>query len=133
MTRLRRVLLFMPGDEARKIARGAASGADSVIMDLEDGVAATRKEAARSAVLDALRALDFGRTERLVRLNSIASGLLEDDLAATVDGQPDGYVLPKVERADDVRRVSQLLAEAERAHGWPVGRLRLLALIETAR
>jgi citrate lyase beta subunit len=132
MHRLRRALLFMPGDDARKIARGAASGADSVIMDLEDGVAAARKGAARSAVLDALHALDFGRTERLVRLNGAASGLLADDLAATVDGRPDGYVLPKVERAD-VRCVSALLAEAEEAHGWPAGGIRLLALIETAR
>jgi citrate lyase beta subunit len=132
MHRLRRALLFMPGDDVRKIARGAASGADSVIMDLEDGVAHSRKEAARSAVFDALHALDFGRTERLVRLNGAASGLLEDDLAATVDGRPDGYVLPKVERAD-VRRVSALLAEAEEAHGWPAGGIRLLALIETAR
>jgi citrate lyase beta subunit len=133
MPRLRRALLFMPGDDPRKIARGAASGVDGVIMDLEDGVADTRKQAARSAVADALRTLDFGRTERLVRLNSPAGGLLEGDLAATVAARPDGYVLPKVERADDVRRVSALLAEAEAAHGWPAGGIRLLALIETAR
>ena len=82
---------------------------------------------------EALRALDFGRIERLVRLNGPSSGLLEDDIAATVGARPNGYVLPKVERADDVRRVGQLLAEAERAQGWPSDSIRLLALIETAR
>lgn len=135
MSRIRRALLFMPGDDARKIAKGAASGADSVIMDLEDGVAASasRKQLARVTVAEALTYLNFGRTERLVRLNGAASGLMEADIEVTVDSHPDGYVLPKVERADDVRRASALLAEAEAARGWPVGGIRLLALVETAR
>ena len=84
MSRPRRVLLFMPGDDLRKITKGAASGVDSVIMDLEDAVALGRKEPARAVVVEALRTLDFGTTERLVRINGLTTGLAEDDVAATV-------------------------------------------------
>lgn len=133
MIRPRRALLFMPGDDPRKIARGASLGIDSIIMDLEDGVAAHRKQAARQAITEALVSLDFGGAERLVRLNSAASGLADADLVATVSAAPDGYVLPKVESADEIRSVSQRLAEVEAAHGWPEASIRLIAIVETAR
>ena len=131
--RARRALLFMPGDDLRKIGKGATVGVDSVILDLEDGVAVNRKTAARATVVEALGTLDFGATERLVRLNGLSTGLASDDLQATVEGRPDGYVLPKVESADQVRHISRLLTAAETAHGWPAGSLRLLAIVETAR
>lgn len=130
--RPRRSLLFMPGDDLRKIGKGAASGADGVVMDLEDGVALNRKADARATVVEALTTLDFGRTERLVRLNPAASGLQADDLAATVGARPDGYVLPKVERPEELLAVSAALTDAEQAHGWPIGSIGLLAIIETA-
>lgn len=133
MSRPRRALLFMPGDDPRKIAKGAALGVDSIIMDLEDGVAANRKAAARAAVVDALTSLDFGGSERLVRLNSVGSGLMEADVAATVHARPDGYVLPKAESGDNVRWVCDLLSQAEADHGWPAHNIRLIAIVETAR
>lgn len=133
MSRPRRALLFMPGDDLRKIAKGASLGIDSIIMDLEDGVAAGRKDAARATVVEALAALDFGASERLVRLNSVGSGLVETDIAATVDARPDGYVLPKVESGDNVRWVCDLLSRAEADHRWPAHNLRLIAIVETAR
>ena len=132
--RPRRALLFMPGDDEHKIAKGAALGADCVIMDLEDGVAPGRKEAARETVRRVLMddVVDFDWTERLVRVNAAVTGLQEADIAATIVGRPDGYVLPKVESAMDIRRVSQLLLEKEHEHGIEPGSTRLLALIETA-
>lgn len=133
MSHPRRALLFMPGDDSRKIAKGAALGVDSIIMDLEDGVAASRKEAARATVVAALASVDFGTSERLVRLNSVSSGLMEADVAATVHARPDGYVLPKVESGDNVRWVCDLLSQAEADHGWPTRSLRLIAIVETAR
>lgn len=131
--RIRRALLFMPGDDRHKIEKGAASGADSIIMDLEDGVALNRKPEARLTILNALREVDFGRTERLVRLNPVGSGFEEDDLAGTIAGRPDGYVLPKVESIRQVQQISALIEDAERAHDWPLGGIRLLPIIETAR
>ncbi len=130
----RRALLFMPGDDRHKIEKGLTLGVDSIIMDLEDGVALSRKAEARAITLAALRELDFGHTERLVRINPVRErGLYLDDLRETVDGHPDGYVIPKVESADELHTVDALLAQAEAHHGWPAESLLLVAIIETAR
>jgi citrate lyase beta subunit len=131
--RVRRALLYMPGDSRRKIEKGISLGVDSLCMDLEDGVALGQKAAARAVVAAALRELDFGRSEKLVRLNPAGSGLEAEDLAATIDGQPDGVVLPKVERAADVEWLDTQLASAEQLRGWPPGGIAIIAMIETAR
>jgi citrate lyase beta subunit len=131
--RIRRALLFMPGDDRRKIEKGASLGADSIIMDLEDGVALSQKAAARSTAAAALRELQFGRTEKLVRLNAVSSPFWQDDIGETIAAMPDGYVLPKVESPDDVRMISSVVTAAEARYGWPEGSIRLLAIIETAR
>ncbi len=123
----------MPGDDLHKIQKGAALGPDSIVMDLEDGVALNRKTSARDVVCQALQTIDFGQTERLVRLNTPASGLEYDDLFQTVSARPDGYVLPKVESADGIRAVSYWLEHIEQKNGWPAGGIRLMAVIETAR
>lgn len=132
--RMRRALLFMPGDSRRKIEKGAALGVDSIIMDLEDAIALTQKDAARACVTQALHEVDFGRSEKLVRTNMVIPGwLYAADIAATVAARPDGYVLPKIEDAEQIQWVSDLLSLAEDRHGWPRHSLRLLAIIETAR
>jgi citrate lyase beta subunit len=134
-TRIRRALLFMPGDDRHKIEKGAALGVDSVIMDLEDGVALDQKQNARAVTLAALREVAFGQTERLVRINPVADEhpLWESDLIGTIEGNPDGYVLPKVENAAQVQRVAEFLTNAERRYGWLYGSIKLLAIIETAQ
>jgi citrate lyase beta subunit len=123
----------MPGDDRHKIEKGAALGIDSVIMDLEDGVARSQKAAARETVAAALREIDFGKTERLVRINPVGSVFHREDLDATIEGHPDGYVLPKVDSADMVRVVADWLTASERAYGWQEGEIVLLAIIESAR
>ncbi len=131
--RARRALLYMPGDAKNKIEKAALSlNADSVCMDLEDGVAADRKEKARQVVAHALQTLDFGRSEKLVRINRIGSGLEAEDLAAVLPYRPDGIVIPKVEDGHQVDWVSEQIAAAEREHGWPAGSIRLLAIVESA-
>lgn len=132
MARVRRSVLFMPGDSLRKIEKAATLPADSVIMDLEDGVAFNRKTEARATIVEALRTLDFGGRERLVRINPVGSGLEMADLDAVAAGRPDGLVLPKAESAAQVQWISQALASAEDAQGWPRGAVRLLVIIETA-
>lgn len=128
----RRALLFMPGDDRHKIEKGAALAVDSVIMDLEDGVARSQKAVARETVTAALREVDFGATERLVRVNPVGSIFHQEDLDATIEGHPDGYVLPKVNSPDTVRVVAEWLTAAERARGWEDGEIALLAIIESA-
>lgn len=133
--RIRRVLLFMPGDSLRKITKGASLGVDSIIMDLEDGVALNNKKEAREVVLHALASgeIEFGDTERLVRVNEAAHGWREEDVAVTIKGKPDGYVLPKVESAREVQEFCHLLMEHELKLGFPLGEIKVLAVIETAR
>lgn len=131
--RARRALLYMPGDDLRKIHKAITLGVDSVCMDLEDGVAANRKAEARATIRAALQELDFGDSERLARINSPGSGLADEDLQAVLPARPDGIVIPKVEDAAQVLRVSEILAATEIDHGWPVGEIRLITIIETAR
>jgi citrate lyase beta subunit len=132
MSRVRRALLFTPGDDLRKIEKAASLGVDSVIMDLEDGVALNRKDEARQMILYALQNVDFGRSERLVRINPVDSGLENDDLAVTLPGKPDGYVIPKVETAHAVWSVGKHVEKAEWQPDFVPDAIRLLALIETA-
>ncbi len=121
MTHLRRALLFMPGDDRRKIEKGIAAAPDSVIMDLEDGVALNRKAEARAVIATALAELDFGPVEKVVRINPIGSGLEADDLAAVLPARPEAIMVPKVESAEQVDWVHRQTD------------LPLLLMIETAK
>lgn len=131
--RARRALLYVPGNEQKKIEKAKTLDVDCVCLDLEDGVAANRKTEARNAVARALRELDFGRSERLARINAIGSGLEEEDLGAILPTRPDGIVVPKLSSADQMRWVSRRIAAFEGSEGWSGGSVRLLGMIETAR
>jgi citrate lyase beta subunit len=133
--RPRRALIFTPATERRKIEKAASLGADGVIVDLEDSVALSRKEEGRAQGVAALAEVDFGKSERILRLNAEGSGLEEADLAAALAGArlPDAILLPKVERADAVRAVADALTRAERSRALAPGSVKLLAIIETAR
>ncbi len=129
----RRALLFMPGDDLRKIEKAARLDVDSIIMDLEDGVAISQKDAARSTTASALQNLDFGRSERLVRLNAVEeNGFFKQDLEATISGRPDGYVIPKVMSASQLLAVDALLHTYEQELELPTHSIELIAIIETA-
>lgn len=129
----RRALLYVPGDDTRKIRKAAALDADSVCLDMEDGVAANRKIAARQTVTGALLSLGFGRSERLVRINAFGSGLEAEDLATVLRARPDGIVIPKVEDAQPLLWADQEITTAEDGFGWPAGSTGLIAVVETAR
>lgn len=131
--RVRRSLLFVPGDSRRKIEKATGLGADCVCLDLEDGVALSQKAAARGQIRAALDELDFGRSERLVRINALGSGLEAADFDETIAGRPDGMVISKVESAEAVLWLDERLSAAEAARGWPANSLALLAMVETAR
>ena len=131
--RARRALLYMPGDDLRKIQKASNLGVDCVCMDMEDGVAANRKAAARETIADALRTLEFGASEKLARINAVGSGLERDDLIAVIPSRPDGIVVPKVETGEQIAWVSAQIAGLERAYGWPAGSIGLIAIVESAR
>lgn len=128
----RRALLYMPGDALRKIHKAATLDVDCICMDLEDGVAPNRKLDARQTVVEALRTLDFGLSERLVRINAIGSGLEQEDIEAVLPAHPDGIVIPKVEQAAHLLWASAQITRAEQQNGWAEGRIALIAVVETA-
>lgn len=130
--RARRALLYMPGDDERKIRKAATLDVDCVCLDMEDGVALSRKDDARSLIPAMLRELDFGRAERLARINPVGSAMEADDLRAGLEGRPDGIVIPKVESGDAIRWASAEIAAVERRNGWEAGRIVLIVLVETA-
>jgi citrate lyase subunit beta/citryl-CoA lyase len=119
--------LFIPGDSEKKLAKADASGADAIILDLEDAVASSEKPVARERVrafLDArpreARALQFW-----VRINPLSEGALAD-LSAVVGGAPDGIMVPKIHGPDDVRRLSHHLEALEFREGLPEGTIGIL-------
>src|SRR5213082_3552415 len=132
-----RSMLFVPADSERKLARGLDSGADALILDLEDSVAAANRPIARKQACAFLETHGPDRLRRYVRINPLASGLALDDLAATVAGRPDGILLPKCV-PDDVRTADHFLSAFEAASGapasFPVGATRIIAIAtETAQ
>ena len=131
--RARRALLYMPGDNMHKIQKATTLEVDCVCMDMEDGVALNRKAEARDTTANALQTLDFGGSERLVRINPVSSGLEADDLAALLPAHPDGIVIPKVEYGEQVRWVSEQITEVEDEYDWPEGSICLMVIVETAR
>jgi citrate lyase subunit beta/citryl-CoA lyase len=110
------------------MARALTLPADGLILDLEDAVPPDRKAATRPIVARWLRELDFGGRERWVRMNPLATGLGALDLAETIGARPDGYVVPKPDRAADVRDIAQLLDRLEHEHGVPPGATQLLLI-----
>jgi citrate lyase subunit beta-like protein len=129
----RRALLYMPGDDMRKIRKATTLGVDSICMDMEDGVATSRKNEARLTIAEALRTLDFNKSERLARINPVGSGLELQDLNEVLPAQPDGIVIPKVEYSEQIHWVSELITATERQNGWPARGICLLVVVETAR
>ena len=106
LMRPRRSLHFVPGGNERMIAKALTLPADGLILDLEDAVAPDRKAATRPIVREWLSKLDFGGRERWVRMNPIFTDLGVADLEETIAGRPDGYVVPKPRRADDIREIA---------------------------
>ena len=106
--------LFVPGDDARKMARAVQSGADALILDLEDAVGPDAKEAARRLVVQTLRSPS--PVPRWVRINALDTGLAEADLAAVLPEGPAGLMLPKCEGPEDLDRLAALM----RARGGTV-------------
>jgi len=130
-----RSLLFVPADGGRKLDKAMASGADAVIVDLEDSIPAGGKVAARKSAADFVRdAVKAAQRPRLlVRINAIATGLADDDLDAVIAAGPDAIMLPKAEGGASVIHADAKLAVREAQAGLPDGHTKIIAIAtETA-
>ena len=130
--KLRRSMMFVPGNNPGMIKDAGIYGADSIMFDLEDSVAYTEKDAARFLVYNALTTLDYGDTELVVRINDLTTDTGIQDLEAIVRAQPDVIRLPKTETAQDVIDCEREIERIEKEAGIPVGKTGMMAAIESA-
>jgi citrate lyase subunit beta/citryl-CoA lyase len=130
-----RSLLFVPGDSESKLDKALKTGADALIVDLEDSVASSRKAAARATARTFLdRASPIAeRPQLLVRVNGLDTGLTDDDLDAVLPGKPDAIMLPKAQGGTSIAHLDAKLTVREAIHDLREGRVRIVALAtETA-
>ncbi len=139
-----RTYLFVPGDRPERFSKALASGADAVVLDLEDAVAPPAKEAARAAVAQAVAAAGAEAVRFVARINSEETPWFDADLRALAAAGVRAVMLPKAERPDTVARLRQACEQARRAAAGVSGEagesgegpergVAVLALIESAR
>jgi citrate lyase subunit beta / citryl-CoA lyase len=122
-----RSLLFVPADSERKLAYSLKSGADALILDLEDSVLPANRPAARIRARAFLDATQSGGIARYVRINGLTSGAALDDLTAVLPGKPEGILLPKCQPAD-LPTLDHYLTALEAAYGLSSGGIRVIAI-----
>ena len=122
-----RSLLFVPADSERKLARGPQSGADALILDLEDSVVPANRALARSQARDFLGSTGSASLRRYVRINPLSSGVALDDLAAVMAGKPDGILLPKCVPGD-LHALDHYLSAFEAAFALSPATTRIIAI-----
>ena len=129
---MRRSMLFLPGNTPNMLVNGPYLGADALILDLEDAVAPSEKDAARLLVRSAIRDMDFRGSEIIVRINSIDTGFWQADIDAILPQGPDLILLPKSGSAQDILTADEYITRTEERLGMAPSTVRLMPLIETA-
>ena len=130
MAILIRTALFVPGNRPDRIVKAFGTGADVVIIDLEDAVPLSEKESSRPNVRE--KVAEFADRMILVRTNALGSAFVDGDLDEAIVEGVNGIILPKVERADDITKINTLLIEVEKNRSLPEGSIRVFPLIESA-
>ncbi len=131
MQRLRRTMMFVPGNNPAMMADAHIYGPDSIMLDLEDAVTMTEKDAARMLVYNALKSVDYGDTEMVVRINPLNTPYGKKDVEAMVKAGVDVIRMPKTETAEEVREVEREIEKVEKEIGC-LGRTKIMAAIESA-
>ena len=130
--RIRRSLLFIPGNNPNMMINAPVLGADTVIFDLEDAVSHDDKDAARVLVRNALRWIKRGDMELCVRVNDIATPYWEQDFEMIIPAKPDGLIIPMVNYPDKLEEMSARAGRIERGSGLRENQIKFLPIIETA-
>ncbi|MEG1528372.1 MAG: citrate (pro-3S)-lyase subunit beta [Clostridia bacterium] len=132
MERLRRTMMFVPGNNPSMMQDAHIYGADSLMFDLEDSVTMHEKDAARLLVYNSLKTINYGNTELVVRINPLNTPYGVMDIRAMVSAGVQVIRMPKTETAQDVVDVEREIETVEREIGVPVGKTRIMAAIEGA-
>lgn len=130
MQRLRRTMMFVPGNNPGMMADAHIYGPDSIMLDLEDSVTMAEKDTARLLVYNALKSVDYGTTEMVVRINPLNTPYGKKDIEAVVKAGVDVIRMPKTETAEEVKEVEREIERVEAELGC-VGRTRIMAAIES--
>ena len=131
--RLRRSMMFLNAQEPGLIKDPYIYGADSIMLDLEDAVAESQKDAARYSLYHALQEIDYRGTERVVRINGLDTPHWQEDIRVCVAGGADTIRIAKTECAQDVKTVEEHVLAAEREFGRPEGSTLLMAALESCK
>jgi citrate lyase subunit beta / citryl-CoA lyase len=131
MERLRRTMMFLPASNPGMVKDAYIYGADSIMFDLEDAVAVTEKDSARFLVYNALKTVDYGNTELVVRVNGLDTPFGREDIEAVVRAGVHVVRLPKTERKEDIHAVEAVIEEVERKCGRKIGSTKMMAAIES--
>lgn len=131
MQRLRRTMMFVPGNNPAMIQDAHIYHPDAIMLDLEDSVTIAQKEAARLLVYHALKTIDYGDTEMVVRINPLSTPYGKKDIEAVVKAGVHVVRMPKTETAEEVKEVEREILRVENSLGCP-GRTKIMAAIESA-
>ncbi|WP_143462538.1 citrate (pro-3S)-lyase subunit beta [Levilactobacillus enshiensis] len=131
--RLRRTMMFVPGNNPAMVKDAGIYGADSIMFDLEDSVSLPEKDAARLLVYEALQTQDYGDAEMVVRVNGQDTPFYDNDVKAMVKAGIDVIRLPKAESTEMVQKLDADIAAAEKQFGREAGSTHLMAAIESAK
>jgi citrate lyase subunit beta/citryl-CoA lyase len=127
-------MLYLPGNNPNMLLRGALFGSDGLVLDLEDAVAVSEKDAARLLIREVLKVGEFGDCEVTVRINGLDTEYWKDDLAAVVPSRAlSGVRVPKVDSPQTVKDLDEELSRVEEKNGIPAGRTKIFCLLETAK
>lgn len=129
--KLRRTMLFMPGNNPGMLQTADSFGADSVIFDLEDAVALTEKDAARILIKEAMNTMNYGETEIVIRINPLSSPFAMKDIEVMARMNPNAILLPKA-TPEDIIILEKELDRIEKEENIKNGSIKVHALVETA-
>ena len=131
MIKLRRTMLYVPGNNAGMVKDAHIYGPDCVMFDLEDSVSLNEKDAARFLIYKSLKNLDYEGVETVVRINRLDTPFGHEDIKAMVRAKPDIIRIPKTETADDVKHVENFIIEEEKKLRVKKSTIKLMAAIES--
>jgi len=132
--KLRRSRIYVPGNRPRMLSTCGLFGGDAITIDLEDSVAPDQKLAARWLVAEALKELDFGKSEITVRINSLSTPWGMKDLEAIIPTKRVEVIyLPKAESAEDIKQLDSVLEKLEKENDIPVGQTKIIPILESAK
>lgn len=129
--KLRRTMLFMPGNNPGMLQSAGILGADSIILDLEDAVSLTEKDSARILVRESIKFIDYSNVEVVVRVNPLDTEFGLKDIDAISRVKPDVLMIPKASE-EQIKEVDNILCKIEKEEGFEKESIKLFPLIETA-